>query len=257
MPYEDLIEKHFRRVGLDPAWGRKIMQVESGGDPTNVTGRYHGLMQLDKQEFKNNGGSGSIYDPEQNISAAANKMAREKLRFEQKYGREERLKDMYLIHQQGEGGYDAHMKNPDAPAWENMYSTKEGREKGVEWSKRAIWGNLSDKEKARFGSVENVTSGDFTGVWGSKMEAGGPWTGSEPKPDSYEAAQASLKPADAAAIERRTLLGRESEAVDKKKSYEIPFEPIETPQFGFSTPDIQLSRVDISAPTVPGLRRRA
>lgn len=246
MPYEDLIEKHFRRVGIDPAWGKKIMQVESSGDPNNVTGKYHGLMQLSHQEFKNNGGSGSIYDPEQNISAAANKMAKEKLKFEQKYGREETIKDMYLIHQQGEGGYDAHMKNPDRPAWENMYSTKEGQEKGVAWSKKAIWGNLSEKEQARFGSVENVTSGDFTGVWGSKMEAGGPWTPSEPKPDSYEAAQASLKPADTPKP-KSTLLGELAQ---------VPFHPTEMPGVSVGSPDIQLSRVDISAPQVPRSGRR-
>lgn len=167
--WADLIEKHFNRVGLDPAWGRRIMQVESSGNPDNITGSYKGLFQLSNQEFKANGGTGNILDPEQNIMAAANKLSGEKLRFEQAQGRPATLKDLYLIHNQGEGGYKAHLEHPDRPAWQNMLSTAEGKQKGEKWAKAAIWGNLSDAQKAKYGSVDAVTGKDFIDDWGNKM----------------------------------------------------------------------------------------
>jgi len=169
--YTDLFEKHARRVGIDPAWLTKIARVESGFNSSNRTGRYKGLFQLSDQEFQAHGGTNNPYDPEQNTMAAANKLAREKLQFSQKYGREPTLKDLYMIHQQGAGGYAAHMANPDQPAWKSMFSTAEGRAKGEAWAKKAIWGNVPDSLKAKYGSVDNITSRQFTeDVWGAKME---------------------------------------------------------------------------------------
>jgi len=174
MPYEDIIEKHARRVGIDPKWMQRIMHIESGGNSSNRTGSYKGLFQLSDSEFKRHGGTNNPYDPEQNTMAAANKLAAEKLRFEQRTGRSASLKDLYMIHQQGEGGAAAHAANPDRPAWENMLSTGEGRAKGVAWAKKAIWGNVPDNLKAKYGSVENITSKQFTeDVWGAKLEGKG------------------------------------------------------------------------------------
>jgi hypothetical protein len=174
MPYDDLIEKHARRAGVDPAWMRHIMRIESGGNANNTTGSYKGLFQLSDKEFKNHGGSGSIYDPEQNTAAAANKLSQEARDFKETYGRDPKLIDLYMIHQQGAGGYAAHMANPDAPAWVNMHLTGEGRSRGVEWAKKAIWGNLPASDKAKYGSVEKVTSRDFVQSWGSRIEGGSP-----------------------------------------------------------------------------------
>jgi len=168
MPYDDLIEKHFRRVGLDPAWGRKIMQVESSGDPNQITGRKHlykGLFQLDDQEFKSHGGSGNILDPEQNTMAAANKIAREKLQFEQKHGRPATIQDIYMVHQQGAAGYNAHLANPDAPAWVNF---KKASGWSDEMAKKAITGNMTPAMKAKYG--DNPTSAQFVEGWSARME---------------------------------------------------------------------------------------
>jgi Transglycosylase SLT domain len=161
----DFIDKHAQRVGIDPMWLRKIMRVESAGNPNAVTGSYHGLFQLSRKEFTKHGGSGDIHDPEQNTMAAANKIAAEKTRFEQKHGRTATLPDIYGIHQQGEAGYDAHLANPDKPAWENVrkyYSSDY-------MAKKAIWGNMTPAMKAKYGSVENVKSGDFTSDWASRV----------------------------------------------------------------------------------------
>jgi hypothetical protein len=123
-------------------------------------------------EFKAHGGQGDIYAPEPNVAAAANKIASESKAFQARYGRAPTPTEIYMIHQQGEGGAAAHFASPDKPAWQNMYSTAEGREKGPGWAKKAIWGNIPDDLKARFGSVDNVTSADFTALWKSKVEGG-------------------------------------------------------------------------------------
>jgi hypothetical protein len=171
-PYDPFIETHARRAGVDPALMRRIMQIESGGDPRNTTGSYRGLFQMSWPEFKKHGGQGDIYAPEPNVAAAANKIAAESAAFQKAYGRAPTPTEIYMIHQQGEGGAKAHYAKPDAPAWQNMASTAEGQQKGPNWSKQAIWGNIPDDLKRRFGSVENVTSKDFTDIWKAKVEGG-------------------------------------------------------------------------------------
>jgi len=172
-PFGPFIDKHAARAGVDPNVMRRIMQIESGGDAGNRTGSYHGLFQLSWPEFKKYGGQGNIYDPDANAAVAANKLAAESANFKAKYNRDPTPTDMYLMHQQGEGGYAAHLANPAAPAWKNMYFTAEGREKGSGWAKQAIWGNIPDQYKRQFGSVENVTSRDFVNMWQSRVEGGG------------------------------------------------------------------------------------
>jgi Transglycosylase SLT domain len=167
--YDDLIEKHAKRVGLDPDYMKKVMKIESGGDASNRTGSYKGLYQLSEKEFKAHGGSGNIYDPEQNTMAAANMFARQQLAFKEKYGRDIKPIDRYMIHQQGAAGYSAHLASPDEPAWKNVrqyYGSDEV-------AKKAIWGNIPDKDKKKFGSVDNVTSGAFVNdVWAKRVEGG-------------------------------------------------------------------------------------
>jgi hypothetical protein len=57
----------------------------------------------------------------------------------------------------------------------NMANTAEGRQKGENWAKAAIWGNIPDQIKAQFpGGVNTVTSGDFFNIWRNKVEGGQP-----------------------------------------------------------------------------------
>lgn len=166
------IDKYAADYGLDPKYLRAKVDIESGGDPKNVTGSYMGLGQLSKQEFAKYGGQGDIFDPDENLRVLALKTKAEKEDFVRKYGREPEPVELYLTHQQGQGGIDAHMRNPNAPAWQNMASTAEGRQKGEKWAKLAIWGNVPDADKRRFGSVENMTSKDFMDVWRARMDRG-------------------------------------------------------------------------------------
>jgi hypothetical protein len=129
-------------------------------------------MQLSKEEFRKYGGTSSMFrdgrfDPEQSIMAAANKIAQEKRDFEAKHDRAATFNDIYMIHQQGPAGYEAHLANPDRPAWVNMYSTGEGQQKGTAWAKQAIALNMPGGV-AQHGGVENVTSRQFTDAWAQK-----------------------------------------------------------------------------------------
>lgn len=182
MAYSSAVERALalaaERHGVDPSLLRSFVAIESGGNPSNVTGSYRGLMQLSPQEFARYGGRGDIHDPEANAVAGAAKIAAESAAFQQKYGRTPTAADIYLIHQQGEGGAAAHWANPEAPAWQNMLSTGEGKQKGEGWARQAIWGNLPDAEKRRFGSVDNVTSKDFTDFWNSRVARAGGGDGS-------------------------------------------------------------------------------
>jgi Transglycosylase SLT domain. len=164
------IDEAAEAEGVDPGLMRVFARIESSGSPRARTGSYKGLFQLSDEEFREHGGAGSIYDAGANAQAAARKIKTETAKFREEYGREPAILDLYMIHQQGEAGYAAHVANSDAPAWENMASTGEGRAKGRRWAKQAIWGNIPSDVRRRFpGGVDTVTSADFLGIWQDKI----------------------------------------------------------------------------------------
>lgn len=170
-PNDKFIEAEAKRVGLDPNVLRRYAQIESSGNPYASTGSYKGLFQLSNDEFAKNGGVGNIFDAEQNTRAAANSLRARADLFKQKYNREPTATELYLAHQQGDAGLAAHLANPDAPAWQNMLSTGEGRQKGAGWARAAIWGNIPTDVRKQFpGGVDTVTSRDFAAVWERKVE---------------------------------------------------------------------------------------
>jgi hypothetical protein len=184
-PFTGLFDEAAKQHGLEPDWLSTFARIESGYNPRVRTGSYKGLFQLSDGEFGKHGGQGDIYDPRSNTFAAAAKLRRERDAFEAKYGRKPTAADIYLIHQQGEGGAAAHWSNPNLPAWQNMYSTAEGRQKGPGWAKQAIWGNVPDDVKAKYGSVDNLTSRDFVDLWTQKVArfgGGAPGPGLLPQP---------------------------------------------------------------------------
>ena len=165
----DAIFNAAREYGVSPEDLFAFARIESSGDPNARTGSYHGLFQLSNNEFDRYGG-GDIYNPVDNANAAALKLKAESADFERKYGRAPEPWELYMTHQQGEGGFQAHMRNPEGLAWENMASTAEGRQKGPAWAKAAIWGNVPKDARARYGSVDNMTSADFLDLWKGKVD---------------------------------------------------------------------------------------
>jgi hypothetical protein len=202
----DAITKVSAETGVDPALMRRFAQIESGGraGPEADTGSYRGLFNLSVPEFNKYGG-GDIHNPEDNARAAANKLKAEAAQFQAANGRPPTPAEQYLVHNQGAAGLAAHEANPDAPAWQNMYATGEGRQKGIAWAKKAVWGNIPDDVKAKFpGGVDSVTSRQFIDVWQAKF-GGGSASSNAPAPAADPAAPTSLTPRQREAMARRGI----------------------------------------------------
>lgn len=162
------------RYGIAPADLARTVQIESGGNPRAVTGSYKGLTQISDAEFNKykTRPDASIWNAQDNLEAGAAKMQAEGNQFAKNFGRPPSGFDTYMIHQQGLAGYSHHLADPEAPAWQNMAATGEGKQKGDGWARRAIWDNIPDQYKASFGNVNNVTSRDFLAMWQQKWAGG-------------------------------------------------------------------------------------
>ena len=155
--------------GLDFNFMRAVAKIESGFDPKQRTGSYIGLFQLSKYEFATYG-SGDIMNARDNAVAAAYKFATAALLFEVSTHKKATYSDLYLIHQQGTRGAEEHVNHPDRIAWKSMCATDEGKQKGEQWCKRAIWENTLPEIKHAWKSVENLTSGVFVKMWEERID---------------------------------------------------------------------------------------
>jgi hypothetical protein len=166
-PVEE-IKRASDAFGLDFNFMKAVAKIESGFNPNQRTGSYIGLFQLSEYEF-GKFGSGQIRSPRDNAVAAAYKVITEGVLFEWITGRKPDLSDLYLIHQQGWEGAAEHISRPERIAWKSMCATREGREKGEKWCRRAIWGNTLPVLKKEWKSVENVKSEAFVGMWRARV----------------------------------------------------------------------------------------
>jgi hypothetical protein len=167
-PVEE-IKRASAAFGVDFNFMKAIARIESGFDPKERTGSYFGLFQLSKDEFAKYG-SGDILDTRDNAVAAAYKFATEAILFELNTHKKATFSDLYLIHQQGAQGAEAHVNHPDRIAWKSMCATDEGKAKGEEWCKRAIWENTLPDVKRVWKSVDNLTSGAFVQMWRDQVD---------------------------------------------------------------------------------------
>lgn len=210
---------------VDPRLLATFAQIESSGNPNAKRGSYKGLFQLSEDIFAEYGGEGDIFDPQENANAAARKLKQDIEEFEDKFDRKPEPVDLYLLHQQGEGGYAAHVSNPEAPAWENMHSTAEGQEKGERWAKQAIWGNIPNDMKRRFGSVEDVSSQEFIDIWRKKINrlgGGSTATAAREETEGFEGPYDHLSLDDRQTLIRKVKIAqREKTKQDVRDSVEM------------------------------------
>ena len=167
-PVEE-IERASEVFGLDVKFMKAVAKIESGFDPKQRTGSYIGLFQLSKYEFAVYG-SGDILNARDNAVAAAYKFAATAILFELSTHKKPTYSDLYLIHQQGTRGAEEHVNHPDRIAWKSMCATDEGKQKGEQWCKRAIWENTLPEVKHIWKSVENLTSGVFVKMWQERVD---------------------------------------------------------------------------------------
>lgn len=222
------IEAAAKATGMDANVLKTVASIESGGDASSKsnTGSYKGLFQLSNAEFQR-GGGGNIYSAADNAMAAAKVLAQHAAKFEQTNGRPPTASDLYLIHQQGEAGAAAHTKNPDQPAWRSMFSTAEGQQKGENWAKKAIWGNIPDDLKRQFGGVDNVTSRDFMALWKGKVEGRTPAAvAAAPKTGVFTEEETGTRKIQTAEAKTATATDATKEVVAEAKTPEqAPDEP--------------------------------
>jgi hypothetical protein len=171
--------------GLDPKFMTAVARIESDFDPKQRTGHYVGLYQLSDHEFRQYGPTGpgaSILNPRDNALAAADKIVTEAAIFKMATQHVPSQTDLYLIHQQGIQGAARHIEQPERPAWQSMCATDEGKQKGEDWCKRAIWANTLPTIKATCKTVTALTSGAFVAMWQDRVKA---LLGSSRAPDSW------------------------------------------------------------------------
>ena len=167
-PVEE-IERASEVFGLDVKFMKAVAKIESGFDPKQRTGSYIGLFQLSKDEFAVYG-AGDILNARDNAVAAAYKFAATAILFELSTHKKPTYSDLYLIHQQGTRGAEEHVNHPERIAWKSICATDEGKQKGEQWCKRAIWENTLPEVKHIWKSVENLTSGVFVKMWQERVD---------------------------------------------------------------------------------------
>src|SRR5271170_1152997 len=161
-----------------------IAKVESDFNPRVRTGSYKGLFQLSDYEFKKYG-DGSIWDARDNARAAAHMFLVQAEKFRWALGHYPDNSERYVVHQQGIQGAIEHYTHPERIAWQSMCATDEGILKGEQWCKKCIWGNLLPQWKDAFGSVDKISSSDFSicGPNGSiASPINSPWQGRNCEP---------------------------------------------------------------------------
>lgn len=195
----EAIAEASRKFGVSSQVLERFAQVESNFNPRAVSpsGGHRGLFQLSNDIF-DRFGSGDIFNPRDNAFAAAAHLRDNATRFERSFGRAATPSDLYMIHQQGFGGYSQHLRNPDAPAWQNMLATGEGRQKGPGWAQRAISGNLPPNLRGRVDPT-TLTSADFVAGWSTSFRPGetSPSPSSDPQARTPQLPTGGTDPAEA------------------------------------------------------------
>src|ERR1700738_264586 len=165
----DEIREAASLYGLDLAMMMSIAKIESNFNPRARTGSYKGIFQLSDYEFKKYG-EGSIWDARDNARAAAHMLLVQAEKFSRALGHYPDYAERYMVHQQGIQGAIEHYTHPERVAWQSMCATDEGVLKGEQWCRKYIWGNLLPQWKQTFGSVEQISSGDFVSLWTGRID---------------------------------------------------------------------------------------
>jgi hypothetical protein len=168
------IERVAQESGMDPNVLKVAASIESSGNPNAKSGNHHGLFQLTTAEMGMHGDNAAINDPVANTRAYVSILQRNAPQLEKELGRPPTDKELYLSHQQGVAGAAAHLQNPDQPAYKTLLATKEGQDKGEDWAKKAVEGNIPKDVLNRLygGDVTKVTSGEMVAIQGTRFTGG-------------------------------------------------------------------------------------
>ncbi|WP_436355678.1 hypothetical protein [Brevundimonas sp. CEF1] len=167
------VEAEARRRGFDPAVAVRIRQLENGsGDPQarpikngKRLSSAHGVFQITDGTWTGLGG-GDRNDVGRQVELGIENLVREQAGLRQALGREPEGWEIYLAHQQGQGGARALLANPgrDAIAVMTEVLEKANPGRGAQLARKAVLDN---------GGREGMTAADFAGLWRAKFNADG------------------------------------------------------------------------------------
>ena len=148
------------RYGISPDAMRRLVQIESGGNPMAQNGNAMGLLQFVPDTAKQFGLT-NPFDPAASLDAGARLWVANKQFLTNSLGRVPTDGELYLAHQQGAAGARALLSNPN----QNVVTALAGAYGGDQQrALRAVMGN---------GGNPNMTAGQFASVWTSKFGGGG------------------------------------------------------------------------------------
>lgn len=146
---------------------KRLIGIESGGNPYAVTGSNRGLGQFGPNEEAKYG----INDSNRHIRSvqegAITQSAEEnRAEFKRAFGREPTGAELYLMHQQGQTGGVKLMQNPNEPAWKVIRPYY--RSDAI--AKSAISGNIPSNNPLKRVPVDDITANQFTNMWKTRWE---------------------------------------------------------------------------------------
>jgi hypothetical protein len=158
----DAIDTAAARHGLDPATLKGIASIESSWNPgsnRNKATQYKGLFQMGRDEWKQYGGQGDIYNATDNADAAARMLSDHSRWFQDSYGRSPNPGELYMMHQQGRGHFTRGALTNVAG---NPYPGMRGPQ--TPESFRKGWSDELDRRMAPFGGAgpSTLVAGDQT-----------------------------------------------------------------------------------------------
>lgn len=167
------IEAEARRRGLDPALAVRVRQLENAtGDPQARPVRNgkrlssaHGVFQITDDTWQALGG-GDRQNVDRQVQLGVENLIRERDGLRKALGREPEPWEIYLAHQQGQGGARALLANPgqDAIAALTPVLERANPGKGARLARQAVLNN---------GGREGMTAAEFAGKWKARFNADG------------------------------------------------------------------------------------
>jgi hypothetical protein len=147
-------------------YARATFQIESGGNPSARTGSNRGLGQFGPQEEARYGLNARNRNSPAAQQAALQRETQDNTRILQNsLGRAPTGAELYLTHQQGQAGGPALLRAPaDQPAWKTVRPFY--RSDAI--AQRAIRGNIPSDNPLRGTPVDQVTAGQFRGMWADR-----------------------------------------------------------------------------------------
>ncbi|NDD54928.1 hypothetical protein EBZ39_13870, partial [bacterium] len=153
------------RLGMPAGYCARVAKLESQGNPNwhNRGSQYKGLYQFSDANMRRYG-LNNPFDPEQALEAYVRRGQENTTAFRRAFGRDPTPGEHYAMHQQGQAGLIAHMRNPDGSAIGNIRRFYNSDNIAT----RAVLGNIPSTSPYR--GDTSISSGEFVNLWRNKVE---------------------------------------------------------------------------------------